>query len=226
MAQVLAVFDFDGTLYDGRVWRSVVNYFQERGEKRDFQRRFRRRQIPRWILYRLRLLSQEPFVLKWMEELAGIFAGYTLPEIQEIFGWIVEKDIIPGLRPRVVEKLREHQAAGHTTVLLSGSYEPLLELFNKRLGIDYALGTRLAFADGRATGGITTAVCMGPEKARRLSAFLKEQAPDADLAASYAYIDSTFDLPLAQLVGHPVVVAPEDEKMRQEARAQGWEIID
>lgn len=226
MAQVLAVFDFDGTLYDGRVWRSITEYFRSRGERLSFLRRFRIRQLPRWFLYRLRLLDRDSFVLKWMEELAGIFAGYTREELLEIFRWIVDQDIVPGLRPQVMEKLGEHQAQGHTTVLLSGSYETLLELFNQRYAIDYALGTRLAFVNGRATGGITTPVCMGQEKARRLQAFLKEHNMNVDLGASYAYIDSTFDLPVARLVGHPVVVAPDDEKMRQEAAARGWPVIE
>lgn len=226
MATVLAIFDFDGTLFQGRVWRSVVEYFRDRSLRRDFLRGFRLRQTLRWLLAQARLMDRDTFVYGWMRDLAGIFQGYTEQELRDIFSWIVNDDIAAGLRQQVLEKVREHRDQGHPTVLLSGSYELLLEVFNQRFGLDYAVGTRLAFEDGQATGRIATPVCMGEEKPRRIRALIKEKGLDADLAASYTYIDSVWDLPLARIVGHPVVVAPEDEKMREQAKANGWPVME
>jgi hypothetical protein len=41
-----------------------------------------------------------------------------------------------------------------------------------------------------------------------------------DLAASYAYADSIYDLPLLEAVGHPVAVSPE-ERLASIARQRG-----
>jgi len=45
-----------------------------------------------------------------------------------------------------------------------------------------------------------------------------------DLAASYAYADSIYDLPLLEAVGHPVAVSPE-ERLASIARQRGWPIL-
>ena len=44
-----------------------------------------------------------------------------------------------------------------------------------------------------------------------------------DLSASYAYSDSFTDLPMLELVGHPVAVNPDGE-LRAVATERGWPI--
>jgi hypothetical protein len=46
-----------------------------------------------------------------------------------------------------------------------------------------------------------------------------------DLAGSYAYSDSSTDIPMLAAVGHPVAVNP-DKELRHEAEKKGWEIRD
>src|SRR5256884_7965017 len=48
-------------------------------------------------------------------------------------------------------------------------------------------------------------------------------AEGIDLASSYAYSDSITDLPMLELVGHPVAVNP-DRDLRREAEKRGWQI--
>lgn len=48
--------------------------------------------------------------------------------------------------------------------------------------------------------------------------------PIIDLAASYVYADSIYDLPLLEAVGHPVAVCPE-ERLASIARQRGWPIL-
>jgi hypothetical protein len=45
-----------------------------------------------------------------------------------------------------------------------------------------------------------------------------------DLANSYAYSDSITDLPMLELVGHPVAVNPDSELLRV-ARQEGWRVM-
>ena len=46
-----------------------------------------------------------------------------------------------------------------------------------------------------------------------------------NLPQSYAYSDSITDLPMLELVGHPVAVNP-DKELAREAREREWEIRD
>ena len=46
-----------------------------------------------------------------------------------------------------------------------------------------------------------------------------------DLASCYAYSDSSNDLPMLSLVGHPCAVNP-DARLLLHAKAQGWDVRD
>ena len=48
---------------------------------------------------------------------------------------------------------------------------------------------------------------------------------DYDLAGSYAYTDSMTDLPMLEIVGHPVCVNP-DAPLRKVAVERGWPVVD
>jgi hypothetical protein len=50
-------------------------------------------------------------------------------------------------------------------------------------------------------------------------------AEGIDLASSYAYSDSITDLPMLELVGHPVAVNADRDLLRI-ARERGWELRD
>ena len=87
------------------------------------------------------------------------------------------------------------------------------------LGVDEAIASRAKLDDeGRYTGEVEF-YSYGPYKAE---AIVERGAPhDIDLAASYAYSDSATDLPMLEIVGHPVAVNPDRELARIAASASG-----
>ena len=64
--------------------------------------------------------------------------------------------------------------------------------------------------------------CTATGKARAIEALAEREG--IDLASSYAYSDSESDLPMLQLVGHPVAVNP-DRELAQVARDHGWQVL-
>ena len=54
--------------------------------------------------------------------------------------------------------------------------------------------------------------------------FLKIDPEDIDWARSWALADRHSDLPVLELVGHPVAVHA-DRRLRRLARKRGWEIV-
>jgi phosphoserine phosphatase len=119
-----------------------------------------------------------------------------------------------------VRALREHRAAGHHLVLVTGAVTPLTRPIAPLF--DEIIAAELQVDDlGRCTGLLRRPPLVGESRA----SWLRHRAAEAgwDLEASYAYADSTSDLPLLRAVGHPVVVDP-DVVLSRVARKERWPV--
>lgn len=223
-ATVAAFFDIDGTLVGGAsVWRGIWDYhFQER-RRRDRPIRFLFGNARRAARLARRGASRDEFAAASAESVGAIFAGLTPAEAQEMFVWIWQRTLRPGLRADVVARLREHRARGHAIALISATMEGLARLVAEEMRADAAVGSMLELVDGRLSGRILPPVCIGVHKAKRARELLARWEP-VDVAASFAYGDAGHDAPLLELVGHPVAVYP-DPSLYALARARGWEVL-
>jgi phosphatidylglycerophosphatase C len=74
--------------------------------------------------------------------------------------------------------LHAHQEAGDTCVLVSASLDVYLQPWADQQGIDAVLCSGLEInPQQRVTGRLTPANCYGPEKARRIRAWLDGRQP-------------------------------------------------
>ena len=98
---------------------------------------------------------------------------------------------------------------------------PIARLF----GIEHLIATEPEQRDGEFTGGVTGLPCFKEGKPKRLQAWL---AARGESLLSYEkvwfYSDSHNDLPLMNLVSHPVAVDP-DATLLAHAVAAGWLVI-
>lgn len=131
----------------------------------------------------------------------------------ELFSDLLVKNSFPD----AVRRVRDHRAAGHRTVLITGALDfivkPLHPLF------DDIICTSLEQENGRYTGRMLKAPPIGEMRAEALRQYA--EAADIDLRESVAYADSTSDLPLLEAVGFPVAINP-DTKLATLARRRGW----
>jgi HAD superfamily hydrolase (TIGR01490 family) len=222
---IAAFFDLDGTLCTEHIWRALTQYPFSARRRRFVVRFYVASHMLLWPLYKARLLNKETLYRLWGQDMAWILAGLSLPEAEEVFHWIADQTILPSLRPEAMEILRYHQEEGHFVALVSGTFEGLLAVIGQRMGVDHTVGTRLEIRRGRYTGRLTSPFCFGTDKAKRLGEFLEENDLEIDLAASFAYGDSIFDVPFLEMVGHPAVIYPDDE-LRATAARRGWPIIE
>jgi HAD superfamily hydrolase (TIGR01490 family) len=129
------------------------------------------------------------------------------------------------LKPRLftdgVAEIKTHKDAGRLTVLVTGSLDIIAEPVKDHLGVDWSLAVSLEEQDGKFTGELTASPLSGEEKARAVVAFAETHG--IDLSKSYAYGDSSADIPMLRCVGHPVVVNPKG-KLRRIAEQEGWEM--
>ena len=76
----------------------------------------------------------------------------------------------------------------------------------------------------KVSGRIIPPFCFAEGKVERLNKFFNENNLSVDFQNSFAYSDGFFDLPMLELVGNPVAVAPDD-KLLKIAKNRGWQII-
>lgn len=222
---IAAVFDFDGTLVSVTVWQRLMRYQFRRGINRLPALAHLAVHYPMYPLARFGLMTETTFRGLWAEHMSWVLRGLTPARARTMFEALVAEDLLPSVRPAVLERLEWHRAQGHAIILLSGAFEPLLEVFAARVGIDEVAGNRLEIRDGRYTGRMLPPLCIGGGKEARLARHLADRGIDMDWQRSYAYADSNTDLPLLRRFGHPVAVAP-DERLRQEAVSLGWAILE
>jgi HAD superfamily hydrolase (TIGR01490 family) len=134
-----------------------------------------------------------------------------------------ETEVSRYYRDFVIDKVREHQAAGHVVSLLTGGTPYLNNLIAAALGVEHVLASRLEVVDGRFTGNPLGPICYGRAKIGYAEVFAAEHG--IALEKSYFYSDSITDLPMLERVGNPAVVCP-DPRLRREARRRGWPIIE
>lgn len=219
-----AFFDVDGTLTTERVWLGLMEYFQQRGQRRWMHRLFWAYHLPVFFLFKIGLASQSSIRRPWAAHLAWFLRGYSIEEAQPIWDWVVTDYLTPFWRRDALDLIRSHKDAGDLVVLVSAGPTPLEQRIAEHLGADFAVGTDFDIQDGRYTGGAAGAVCIDEHKASLTRAALQRRGIDVDFAASRAYADSSGDVHLLGMVGRPVAFHP-DEQLRPIAEARGWQIV-
>ena len=216
--QAAAFFDVDGTL----ARTTIVHYYVY----------FRRRRMGKLT----GALWQGLFLLKCVYYLIldkidrsrlnvvfyRSYRGLPVREIKELMP-DCHREILHARRfVEVADAVRWHRAAGRRVVLVTGSLDFIIAPLAEELQVDDVVAPALVERDGRFTGELTGPPIGDGEKARRMRAYAEEHA--VDLAQSFAYGDSTADLPMLETVGRPHVVNP-DRKLEAVARERGWPVL-
>lgn len=158
---------------------------------------------------------------KMREYLSALTRGWNVQQVREIVAETLHNLIDPIIYDEAASLIEQHHAAGRDVVIVSSSGSEVVEPIGELLGADHVIATRLKVEDGCYTGEIEYYAY-----AENKAAAIRELATSEgyDLAASYAYSDSSTDLPLLEAVGHPSAVNP-DRALRKEAQAREWPVL-
>lgn len=220
---IAAFFDVDGTLYTANMWRGLMQYAAAHGRQARTYLYFGSL-APLYYVRKLGLMSEENFRRPWVSQLPWIIQDWSAEQGNAAFEWITREYLPPSARDDILAILREHVAQGHAVILVSAMLVPVLQAIGNSLGVTGVVGTQIEIKDGRISGKLTSRVCMGAAKEQLARDFLKSRNLEIDFTASYAYADSFSDLPLFEMVGHPIAVYP-DSQLEPLAREKGWKII-
>ncbi|GAA4616090.1 HAD-IB family hydrolase [Actinoallomurus liliacearum] len=212
---VAAVFDLEGTiiasnLIESYLWArlSSMPRSQWGGELADLAR-----SLPRYL--RAERRDRGDFVRAFLRR----YQGADVAELHALVGDVLGEAVLQRVMPEAVRRIRAHRAAGHKTILITGTIdvfiEPLSTLF------DEVVASRMHERDGVLTGYLDAPPLVDEARA----AWLRRHAADAglDLSQSYAYADSYSDRPLLEAVGNPNAVNP-DPSLYRHAKRKHWRI--
>jgi HAD superfamily hydrolase (TIGR01490 family) len=147
--------------------------------------------------------------------------GIAVVDLDQIGQAVVPK-LVARVRPESRKLIGMHHEAGRDTWIVSASPQGLVDPLAGALGMTGAIGTRGEVSDGRYTGRLDGPFIYGAGKAQAIEKLASDRG--YDLKLSYAYSDSVSDLPMMELVGHPVAVNPDSELARV-AQERGWPIV-
>ena len=145
--------------------------------------------------------------------------------MQDLYGWreqFIEEVVRPILLPAAQELINKHKHRGDILLVITATNKFVTEPIVNLYGINNLLATSPEFNAGKYTGKVAGTPCFQEGKVTRLKLWLKETGHT--LENSWFYSDSHNDLPLLQLVDHPVAVNP-DETLKDYADKSNWPII-
>lgn len=166
--------------------------------------------------------ADEAKMEKMRKKAQTLTIGWDQTRIRRIIEDVMGDVITPIIFKEAADLIDLHRADGRKVVIVSSAPEEIVAPLGELLGADEVIASRAEVdPDGRYTGEIEF-YCYGPHKATAIREFAQRQG--IDLAASFAYSDSITDLPMLEVVGHPVAVNP-DRALARTAEERGWDVL-
>jgi len=213
----LAIFDLDNTLLRGDsdvAWghflaeKGVVNATIYTAEHDRFYAEYEagKLDIYEFLAFQLRPLAEHD--------------QDTLKKLRTEFMNTKIAPLITAPAQKLVEK---HRRQGHTLLIVTATNSFITQPIAQAFGVPVLIATEPEIVDGRFTGRVNGVPSFREGKVRLLRRWLVNH--DENLVDSWFYSDSHNDLPLLEIVDHPVAVNPDRELLRV-AIQRDWPIVD
>lgn len=163
--------------------------------------------------------GEDPLTMRAARYASRLFKGQSAAKV-ETAGRLAADVIASDLLPLASAELERHRSLGTHLLLATRVPYELASAFAEAAGFDDVLATRYRVVDGVYDGTNKNGYIWGKEKATAVTEWAAQES--IGLTHSWAYCDSWYDLPLLELVGHPVAVNA-DLRLSARARLRRWE---
>jgi HAD superfamily hydrolase (TIGR01490 family) len=211
-----AFFDLDKTVIARASMVAFGRPFYRQGL---ISRRLLARALYGQLVY-MHLGADEAKLDRMRESVLALTKGWDRAHVSSIVREALTDVVEPIIFDEALELMAEHRAAGRKVFIVSASPEEIVVPLGEFLGVDEAIASRARVKDGRYTGEMEF-YAYGANKANAMRRVADNQG--IDLSRSFAYSDSATDIPMLEVVGHPVAVNP-DRILLKVARERQWEV--
>ncbi|WP_188771909.1 HAD-IB family hydrolase [Novosphingobium endophyticum] len=212
---VIAAFDFDGTLIGGY---SGSMLFNERKKRKEVSKE----EMTESITIMFKTMAKMVEANEMVAHAFSKWEGKSEADMEELGGLIYENTIQDAIFPEMREILQAHRDAGHTIVVATSASRYQAEHAVKALGIEHLLCSELEVKEGKLTGKLAGQTLFGEGKAAAIKAFVEGRA--CAMANTHFYADGSEEVGLMELVGSPRPVNPRS-KLREAAKKNNWPIL-
>ncbi|MDH5785024.1 MAG: HAD-IB family hydrolase [Chromatiales bacterium] len=209
----LAIFDLDNTLLGGDSDYLWGHFLVEQGHvdgeryERENQRFYDEYKAGTLDIYEFLRFSLKPL------------AEHDITTLQQWHRQFMEEKIQSIMLPKAAKLLQKHRNSGDFLLIITATNSFVTAPIAELLGVDHIIATDPELVDGRYTGEVSGTPCFQQGKVIRLKEWLAQSGHN--LAESWFYSDSHNDLPLLEMVTHPVAV-DADETLAAHADRRGW----
>ena len=114
--------------------------------------------LPRYLLVKIGLLNRKKAMDAWMQGEITLLCGERPQVVNMMAEWVVVNHMWPQRRVDVLAKLEKHRRKGAQIAIVSGAYQPIVDAFARRVGDVRAIGSRLAYEDGRLSESLCRSI--------------------------------------------------------------------
>jgi len=223
MKQKLAIFDVDGTLFDGNLG---IEYLKSLIVAKVFSDEIGAKIMEWYGKYKSGEVDKVIVVDEIYKLWAFGFIGINTEVAEKIAMETYEK-VKTKLFSTSILITNKIQEKGYVPILLSGSPIEMIRILGKDLGMISALaiGGELEIISGRYTGKIVNYPGSAEQKVSILNDKLKKLNIDVDWENSIAMGDNERDLKILKMVGKPIAFKPNIE-LKNVAIQNSWNIAD
>jgi HAD superfamily hydrolase (TIGR01490 family) len=154
--------------------------------------------------------------------LSSLCAGWDVNQVREIIAETLHDLIDPLIYDEAAALIEEHHLAGRDVVIVSSSGSEVVEPIGEMLGADRVIATRMEVDDTGCYTGEIEFYAFGENKLAAIEEMAEREG--IDLSRSYAYSDSSTDIPMLEAVGHAYAVNP-DRTLRKECATRDWPVL-
>jgi HAD superfamily hydrolase (TIGR01490 family) len=215
-----AFFDVDNTIMQGA---SIFHLARGLHRRKFFTTKDILKATWQQLYFRIAGVEDPEHIAKARSSALAFIAGHKVTELEEIGEEIFDEHMAHKIWPGTRAIAQWHLDRGQRVWLVTAAPIEIANVIARRLGLTGALGTVSEHVDGVYTGELVGEMLHGEGKAAAVREIAEREG--LVLEDCYAYSDSSNDLPMLSLVGHPCAVNP-DSTLRSHARANGWRVRD
>ena len=216
--QKAAFYDLDGTLLSCNLVTTYAYYARNDRSMVKSLYQFTKVALSVPLLFGLDLYSRTLFNVFFFRAYRGMHRDRLVGLADDLF----EVTLKPSIYPRAKALIESTQALGYRNVLVTGALDFTVRPIAIEFGIDEVICNRLEFKNHVATGRVLPPLIAESEKARIIREYAEQE--NIDLQQSYAFSDSTSDIPMLEITGNPVATNPT-RRLRRVATEKNWPII-
>jgi len=160
------------------------------------------------------------------EFMLGLLARADSVQLAEWHEQFMREVIRPGIRRAALDLVHHHLGRGDLCAIVTATNEFVTAPIARAFGVPHLIATVPDYRNGRYTGSIRGIPAFKEGKVARVRAWLSTLELTLDsFEESYFYSDSPNDIPLLEVVTHPIATNPSPI-LRAHAEKKGWPILE